>query len=109
MVGSVFQVLCFVKDEEQWGYVQSVFEKVARTFRKQVWRSYILFEMSCFGLRSKPCAAYSNQQGTFAWDVVQALFIRARLGDSEAQQACDYFGFTGESPITVIYRASSVI
>lgn len=60
------QVLCFVKDEEHWGYVQSVFEKVARTFRKQ------------------------------------ALFIRVRLGDSEAQQACDYFGFTGESPITIM-------
>lgn len=39
-------------------------------------------------------------------DSVQALFIRVRLDDSEAQQASDYFGVTGENPITVIYHAS---
>ncbi|KAG0621351.1 hypothetical protein M758_3G013000 [Ceratodon purpureus] len=60
------QILCFVKDEEHWGYVQSVFEKVSRTFRKQ------------------------------------ALFIRVRLGDSEAQQASNFFGVTGENPITIM-------
>lgn len=36
--------------------------------------------------------------------VVQALFVRVHLGDSEGQQASEYFGVTGESPsITVMY------
>ena len=50
MVDFVFQVLCFVKDEEQWGYVQSLFEKVARTFRKQVNRFCLLFERFIHGV-----------------------------------------------------------
>lgn len=66
------QILCFVKDDEHWGYVQSVFEKVARMFRGQT------------------------------------LFIRMRLGgDSEAQQASDYFGVTGENPITIMAFVTS--
>lgn len=43
-VGFVFQILCFVKDDEHWGYAQELFEKVARMFRGQVWLSYLLLE-----------------------------------------------------------------
>ena len=44
-----------------------------------------------------------------SFDGVQALFIRVCLGDSEAQQASNFFGVTGENPITVICRTSSVV
>lgn len=43
-VGFVFQILCFVKDDEHWGYAQELFETVARMFRGQVWLSYLLLE-----------------------------------------------------------------
>lgn len=41
LTACVFQVLCFVRDDEYWGYAQPLFEEVARAFRGKVWQSHL--------------------------------------------------------------------